>query len=387
MTGTKRIFAHIAALLLAFAAVGSLDSCIQPPLKLPAQEVIVDMPVVITDLEIVWEIDPEWKKDWYYGWDKTDEEIFGPLEYPDPFSYEVRRYFLGPEPGVKHSTKDSRTINTTSFRDHYQFGYYDMLFWSNVYSPEEAQVLTIDESDLDEVTASTTITRSISLKGQDNPANALYNQPEIFYSAYPRDIYISHYKEDYDYYDEKEGVWVKKIQATLTPLVYIYLVQVIMLNNDGRVKDVSGDCAISAFASGTSVNSGHTFNDPCMVYFNARMKKDLDYKGANVDIIGAKLTTFGLCDMDRFQEGSGAGYKGTRAELPNFLFYELRMASGAVVPMSADVTDQCLAQSHGGVITVIIDCNDIVDPGGEGGNIFNPTVDDYEELEFEIPLG
>lgn len=372
----------LAALLMAVL----LTSCIEPPLKLPAQEVIVDMPIVITDLEVVWDIDTEWEKEWYYGWDAIDETIFGPLEYPDPFSFEVRRYFLGPQMRVPHTQVDKRTINSTHFRDKYQFGYYDMLLWSNIYSSEGVQVVTINEDNLDEVTASTTVTRSIRLKGETGPANALYNHPEIFYSAYPRDIYISHYPEDFDYYDEQEHLWVKKIKTTLTPLVYIYLVQVILLNNDGRVVDVSGDCAISAFSSGTSVNTGHTFNNPCMVYFNSRMKKGLDYKGTTVDIIGAKFTTFGLCDMEGYTKGTGPIYSGSRTELPNYLFFELKLASSSVVAMKTEVTSQCLNQCHGGVITVIIDCHDIQDPGGGGGNIFNPEVEDYDELEFEIPM-
>lgn len=381
-----RMFTKYLRLLAVLFMTALHQSCIQPPLKLPAQEVIVDMPIVITDLDIVWDVDPDWKKEWYYGWDETDEKNFGPLEYPTPFSYEVRRYYLGSQMRVPHTRVDKRTINATTFRDKYQFGYYDMLLWSNIYSPEEVQVVTINEDDLDEVTASTTVTRSIMLKGETGPANALYNQPEIFYSSYPRDIYISHYPKDYDYFDEKEGIWVKKIHTTLTPLVYIYLVQVILLNNDGRVVDVSGDCAISAFSSGTCVNNGHTFNNPCMVYFNSRMKKKLDYKGQTVDIIGAKMTTFGLCDMDGYTKGSGPVYDGSRPELPNYLYYELRMGSGSIVAMKAEVTDQCQAQAHGGVITVIVDCHDIPDPGGGGGNIFNPEVEDYDELEFEIPM-
>lgn len=375
MATLRHIFTALATLL----AAALVNSCIQPPLVLPAEEVIVEDPMIIIDIEVDTKVDPEWRKDWCYGWDALDEELFGSLEYPEPKSFEIRRYFLGDKPAGKHTEKEDRTINNTStYRDNYRFGYYDLLFWSKVVGSEGEQVLLIDESDLEDVKATTSVTHSINLKGQDGPANALYNQPEIIYSAYPRDIYISHYKEDYDYYDEATGVWVKKIKETLTPIVYMYLVQIILENNDGRVKDVSGDCAISAFANATSVNTGHTSSEPCLVYFNSRMKKDLDYKGKNVDIIGAKFTTFGLPDTDR---------KAGPWELPNFLYYELRMASGAILPMTAEVSLQCQAQPHGGVITIVVDCNDIDDPGGHGGSIFNPTVDDYEELEYEIPLG
>lgn len=381
-----RLTTYIRTLAVLLAAV-LMSSCIEPKLRLPAQEVIVDMPIVITDLELVWNIDPDWKKHWYYGWDETDEMIFGKWEYPAPRTYEVRRYFLGEVPGVKHTTVDPFTIDRTTFRRTYTFGFYDMLIWSNIYSPEGEQVVTIDESDLDEVRASTTITRSISLNSVSSKATALFNQPEPFYSAYPQAIKISHYKEDYDYFDEEARVWVKKIKADMQPLVYVYLVQIILTNNDGRVKGVTGECAISAFATGTSVNTGHTTNEPCMVYFNSRMKKGMDYEGQTVDIIGGRLTTYGLCDMDGYLVDTRAQYTGTRGDLPNYLFYELQMASGNVKTFQVEVTDQCQAQAHGGVITIIVDASKIDDEDpGKGGSIFNPVVGDYDEVVVDIPM-
>ena len=56
-------------LLLSLLLVG----CIEPPLHLPADDVLVDMPIVVTDLEIVWNVDVDWQTDWHYGWDEMDE--------------------------------------------------------------------------------------------------------------------------------------------------------------------------------------------------------------------------------------------------------------------------------------------------------------------------
>ena len=89
------------------------------------------------------------------------------------------------------------------------FGYYDLLFWSNIDSPTMSQVLQIDESDINEVTATTTVTRGLLRDSDPLAVTGLFNQPEIFYSAYERDIHISRNKEDYDYFDEEEGVLVK----------------------------------------------------------------------------------------------------------------------------------------------------------------------------------
>lgn len=374
-------------LALVFVLAG-MTSCIEPPLHLPAQEVVTEMPLVVTDLQIVWNIDASWYAHWYYGWDSKDEELFGDVAYPDPTNFEVRRYFLGEKPRVPHDEWDGFTIYAKSFRRTYQFGYYDLLLWSNIDSPDGTQVVTINESNLDEVTASTTVTRSIGLSRADNRATALYNQPEIFYSTYPRDIHITRNKEDYDYYNEEEGVWVKHIDCVMDPLVYIYLVQVILQHNDGRVKGISGDCAISAMASGTSVNTGHTFDDPCMVYFNTRMKTGIDVEGETCDIIGGKLTTYGLCDMDGYTSDTRAEYHGTRAELPNYLYFDLNMSGGTVQTVRREVTKQCQSQCHGGVITVYVDCRELDDPHESGGqgSLFNPTVEDYDELVYDIPM-
>lgn len=379
---------RLKVLLLLLTVAAGVTSCIEPPLKLPAQEVLVDLPLVVTDIDVVWDVDVDWEHDWFYGWDKEDERLWGPIAYPYPTNFEVRRYFLGNTPNVAHNQVDGFTIYGKSFKRTYEFGYYDMLVWSNIDSEDGTQVVLVNEDNLDEVTATTTVSRALALSRTESRANALYNQPEVFYSAYPRNIFISRNMEDYDYFDEQQNVWVKHVNCTLEPLVYIYLVQIILYNNDGRVRSINGDCAISAFASGTSVNTAHTFNDPCMVYFNTRLKRNLPVKGRTADVIGGKLTTYGLCDMEGYHADSRAEYHGSRSELPNYLYFELNMSNGSVQSIRREVTRQCQAQCHGGIITIEIDCNELDNPVVDGqGSLFHPVVEDYEELIFDIPIG
>ena len=378
-----------------FFSLFTLSSCIEPPLELPAEEIMIELPAVMTEvkLDVVWNVNVDWATQWHYPWDHTDDELFGKLEYPMPTNYEVRRYFIGEEPGLPHTLAgmDGFTIYDTKFRRTYEFGYYDLLLWSNIDSEDNTQVVEINEDNLEEVTATTTITRSASLhtRADDDRPTALYNQPEVFYSAYKKDIHISRNFDEYDYYDEEEGIWVMEIEAKPIPLVYIYLVQIIIYNNeDESIKGINGDCAISAMANGTSVNTGHTSNTPCMVYFNTRMKKDIDVKGRTADVIGGKLTTYGLCDMEGYEPGSRAQYSGSRSELPNYLYVEYNMSGGTVQTVRYDVTEQCQSQCHGGLITIEIDAHDIPNPASEpgAGSIFNPVVEDYEELSYDIPL-
>lgn len=388
-------------------AVVGLTSCIEPPLKLPAEVIGMNVPpLILLDLDVVWNIDVDWRKHWYYGWDELDRQLWGEIDYPMPTSYELRRYYQGDTPGRPHRAPDEYTIFGTRFRRTYNFGYYDMLIWSNIDSEDGTQVVTIDERDYDNVTASTTVTRGMTrvstattvttgttvLTGTSGSTTVtgLFNQPEIFYSDDVRDVFVSQNPEDYDYYDEVEKCWIKHLNSELEPLVYIYLVQVILYNNNGRIRGCTGDNALSSLASGTSVNTGHTWDRPVLVYYGSRFKQDIDVRGRQADIIGGKLTTYGLCDMDSYGATRySSQYTGTRTDLTNFLYVDVVFANGVTSTLQVDVTDQCQAQAHGGVITVEIDVNDIeipTPPTSGSGSLFVPTVEDYEEVIFDIQM-
>lgn len=397
---------NISACIVALSSLCTVSSCIEPPLHLPAEEVLVEIPKVLTELEVVWDIEVDWKTQWHYGWDELDKKLWGGLTYPEPTNFEVRRYYLGEQPSVPHTDADSITVFGNHFRRPFEFGYYDMLLWSNIDSKNQTQVLTIDESDLNEVHASTTISHGMSrvatrsecsnfnivtgVNYNTSLVTGLFNPPEAFYAAYPQNVYISRYKEDYDYYDETEHCWVKKIDCVLMPRVYIYLVQVIIKNNRSRrIKETSGNCAVSNLAAGTSVNSGHTWNMPVVVHFPSRMKHEIDFEGEKADIIGGKLTTFGLCDMPAYEQSRSPHYSGSRKELRNDLYVDIVFSNGAQQTLQIDVTDQVQQQAHGGVITVVIDANEIPDPPSPdpgSGSLFVPTVEDYDEIIYDIVM-
>lgn len=386
----------VCKVLIATAVVmGSAVSCIQPPLHLPGQELQMRMPKVETELSVIWDFEVSLDTTWYYGWDATDDSIWGHIGYPMPKSYEVHRYYKGANPVSWHSSVDAFSIRSNKFRRYFQFGYYDMLFYSEVESKDGTQVLVMHET-LDSVTATTTGTRGLSrslfrskaTESDTTGAVGLLNQPEIFYGAYPENIYISPNLEDYEY-DPVEDLYIKHIDARLRPLVYIYLVQFVLFNNeDGKIKAVNGNAALSSMASSTNVNTGHTGNKPAVVYFNTRMKKNLTVRGRKSDVIGGKLTTFGLCDNEPYTR-SGAMYGGSRSNLRNKLYFDLIWKNDGIRTYEFDVTDQCLSQAHGGILTVWIDCAALTppDPGPSStGSLFIPTVEDYDEVywEFEI---
>ena len=367
-------------LALVVALIPMLNSCyIEPPLRLPGEDVVIEVPMVLQELDVVWEIDVSWKAHWIYGWDDEDSALWGPITYPEPTNFEIRRYFLGAEPSVPHSEVDAFTIWEPRFQKKFNFGYYDILVWSNIDSEDHTQVLIINEKDLDNVIA-TTSTQSAKLYGPSS-SSKLYNQPEIFYSAIEKDIHITNDPKDYDYYDEENNVWVMKLEATLQPLVYIYLVQVVLHNNKGRVTGVPEYCAITGLSRQVNVTTAQTGLADITVLFGMRLKKDL-YKGSElVDVLGGKLTTFGLCGMDPWQSSRGASYKGSRADVDNDFAVSMRFANGADSTYYYNVTDQFQRQCHGGLITIDIDVDSLkiptnTNPSG-GGSGFDPKVEEY----------
>ena len=394
----RRVYLYIYS-MVALCLSPLLTSCIEPPLHLPGQEVLTEVPIVETELSVVWNIDTDWTTSWYYGWDSQDDDIWGSIGYTEPTSYQVRRYFTGDNPDGPHNDIDAFSITGTSFRRFFSFGYYDILFWSDIDSKDGTQVLVFNEQP-DSVVATTTGTRGLlrsftRLVGstelpESGEIVGLRNQPEPFFAAYPQNIYISKDLKDY-IYNEKENVYVKKIETELRPLVYIYLVQIILKNNDGRVKGINGNAAMSSMASGVNVNTGHTNNHPSIIYFNTRLKQNIEVEGQPCDIIGGKFTTFGLCDMGPYTR-SGNIYRGSRGELNNYLFFDLVFSNNGTKTYSIDVTDQCQKQAHGGVVTVIIDCSQLElpeapeDPTSGTGSLFVPSVEDYKDVFWEIEL-
>ena len=103
------------------------------------------------------------------------------------------------------------------------------------------------------------------------------------------------------------------------------------------------------------------------------------------DIIGGKLTTFGLCDNEPFTR-SGALYAGSRSNLRNYLYYDLIWQDGQVKTYEFDVTDQCHAQAHGGILTVWIDCSKLTPPdplpSGTGSNLKTIKYNDEKSNYF-----
>lgn len=380
---------HITTYLLLFLATFSITSCIEPPLHLPGQEMKIILPQVDTDIDVAWDVHTDVQVKYHFGWDETDAALWDSLEYPMPKLIEVRRYYTGENPDGAIVGKDGFTIDTPSFRKYFQFGYYNLLFWSDVDFKGESPNVQIDESNPNNVIAYTNGSKGFNGRSENDDAIiGLHDQPEMMYGAYPKDVHISENLNDYEY-DAENNVYIKHIEAILKPLVYMYLVQIVLHNNESIVQDVDGNAAITSLARGTIVNTGHTLDDACMVYMPTRMKKGIKIDGEEVDIVGGRLNTFGLCDMERYDSNNGTTYQGGRSDLHNYIYFDLTLADGTVKTYRRDITDQMKKQAYGGIITIDIDCMQL-EPEYQSElkmeSLFLPTIEDYKEViwHFEI---
>lgn len=384
---SKGIHRHItAAAAAALLLMGAAACTIQPPLHLPEGDIEVNLPEVAVDIEAVWAADTDWRADWHYGWDTGDEALFGSLSYPEPTDWHVRLMPLGDDPDAAYTTIEKLLIQGSSFRRRLAYGYHDILFWNYIYTPDGTQATTFDESDPAAVYASSSGTRIGYMPPAGRGAEVM-NNPDPFWSGMERAFYVSRILDDYDYYDPERRVWVMQLTTRACPMAYIYLVQVVVYNNRGRIIGLTDYPAISSLAQGVTLNSGRTSDTEAIVVFPMRMKSGRPTPAGEADIFGGKLTTYGLCGMDSWLKAPDPAYQGSHPSRQNLLSLSMRFVNSTDSVYNYDITRQLQRHCHGGVITVEIDADTIRIPtSANAGSSFNPVVDDPDEEFIDIPF-
>jgi hypothetical protein len=190
---------------------------------------------------------------------------------------------------------------------------------------------------------------------------------------------------------------VKKLNMTLVPITYIYLTQVIIHHNYGRVTSTDGISNLSGFARTTTLNSGIAGSDAITVYYGSRLKKDLPYvpysitsvdpeagTGAErVDVVGGRLMTFGICN----QNGNRITRQVEVADKHrHYMDVVMQFNNGMDSTFVFDVTDQVRRRYRGGVITVELDMDTIPIPSRSGGSGFDAVVVEPDSVTHVIEM-
>lgn len=349
----------------------------------------INLPVVNLSLETYWdylinfEQQYDWHAEWYYGWDETDEQLFGRLGYTEPGSFQLRRYYTGSEPGGRHTSVITNTIKGNSFKGRFNWGFWDILVWNDINTPDGVQSLIFDEqTTLERVTAFTNQTMNPSYYQAPRYTHS-FNQPEDLFSAYDHSIEINRDLRGF-VYDPENDEYILKLNMTLEPITYIYLAQVILHHNRNRIVGVDGAANLSGFGRSTNVNTGIADMDPVTVYFNTRLKNNCNKNGEVVDIVGGRLMTFGICGMNA---NRAKKREEVRDEQPHFLDLTMQFNNGMDSTFVFDVTEQVRNRWKGGVITIELDLDTVPVPSRSGGSAFDAIVKDFEDggtHEFDL---
>ena len=408
ITSCKDVASHKACSAITamcfFVSALSLTSCVREPdlhLHEGNKDITMDLPAVDLDLNVLWDYlfdyntEYDWQAEWLYGWDDTDKQLFGKLDYSEPTSFNIRRYFTGDVALGTHEAPYSHHITGNTLSARYDYGFWDILAWNDIQTSDGVQSVRIDENTTyDYVTASTGETMIPSRYNGTRFTRAFY-QPEELFAGYEGGIEINHNLDGFTF-DENRNCWVRKLEMELQPVTYLYLVQVILHhNNNGRriITAVDGNANLSGMARTVKLNTGVTGTDAITVNFGTRLKKDInDKSGDKVDIVGGKVLTFGIPDLNPHRLNTRAYTsslsKVRDADLGNrhYLDVTMQFYNGKDSTFVFDVTDQVRRLFRGGVITVELDMDKVPIPSQSGGSAFDAVVKDWEEKEWEFEM-
>ena len=373
-------FRHILPLLLAV----SLTACrIDPPLHLrKAVDVEIELDTRV-DIGALWQTD--WESRWEYAWDETSN---GPLGYEMPASMRVHSYSYDAngEPVAHHIHNFAGLQSRIQLTE----GLYDFQFHNN----DSEAILFQSNGDFDDIYAYTreiskglqpsklvktlsqksgAVPASITTKAASEQTRAFEDDPVVLmpdclYSLYMEKKEITDNLEEYEYIN---GRYIYRITGEMHPAAFIYLVQVRLHNNNGRVIGSAGGAALTGMAEGVDLNTDRTSTSLVAVPMDIRIDRATD-----PDLMGARLLTFGIPGCNPFDRASVAA---SRSE--HYLVLSIAYSDGGFKNIHVDVTDQVRALPTGGVITVDLDVNDFPPEEGrqgEGGG-FNALVGGWEE--------
>ncbi len=384
-----RMKKYIAMVLPVVGMLMMLTGCERKPeLHLDySGNIVTNLPIVELELDVFWDYGTDtetgynWRSEWYYGWDDEDKALFGEIGYTKPSAFQIRRYYTGEVPYALHTSVLSDVISGYTYSAAFDWGYWDLLAWNEITTPDGIQSLRLDEqTTLEYVTAYTGQTMNAARYQAPKYTRSFY-QPEGLFSAYTQAVEINKNLDGFTY-DASRDVWVKQLQMMLTPITYIYLTQVIIHHNNGRITGVDGNANLSGMARSVNMNTGVTGSDAVTVYYNVRFKKGCDMNGESVDIAGGRLMSFGMCNVN-----------GSRAEetvddgTHHYMDVHMQFNNGMDSTFVFDVTKQVQKRYKGGVITVELDADTIKIPTRKGGSGFDAVVKDFEDggtHEFEM---
>ena len=296
------------------------------------------------DLDLLWGED--WKTDWQYDWDSSDT-TYGTLGYSTPEIFKGTIYNLDANTGKRYSNffklfglnENPATLPSG--------GKYDML----LYNTDTENIIFQASDDFEKYTASTTITPF----GFDSLGVAYkhLDEPDELLGALVTGVDLS-----------KPSTDSMEIDVELNPYSIIYLIQVVILNNDDdqemQAIGASG-ITITGLSQGVDLFTRKTFDKTILIttedikplqnHANVRLEDGTVVE--NADILAARMLTWGLPGINPMAPTKN----GSKAAVvnQNFIGIEVTLRNGRPYTVSYEITEQLRNKPAGGVLTVSVD--------------------------------
>ena len=396
-------------IILVFAMVLLFgNSCERKDLYLRVDQTQISVEMYDVRLDLLWGID--WETEWQYAWNESVQD-FGTIGYTKPELIKSTIYNVDRNSGKRYSSF-IKILDSNGGRISLTAGsVYDMLFYN--FGTEYTSFYQSD--DYETYTASTRVssqsswvrTRAESETSEmpDTTKNYTdYNQPDELFGSLATDLAISEDPSSYDKeYDEYGNItYIYKVDAALRPYSFVYMFQVIILNNnfDGKGNYFTGGkgITVTGLSQGVDLFTRKTFNNtisistddvkPMQKHYDIRLEDDTQIDSA--DIIATRMLTWGLPGIVPI-ETTKAGTKAVELD-KNYIGVGLTLRNGYTYTVTKDITEQMHNKPAGGVITIYIDAADvpqeIIDqrPQTTGGG-FNANVEDWNnEINAEITI-
>ena len=406
-----------ALLLPAVALLMVVTSCERKPLYMPVDNRW--MPVKIYDMQIdlLWGLD--WQAEWQYIWDEQPEMYggLGKLGYTIPEWVRAFIYDIDPV-SKKRVSQFSQNFTAKGGTVRLLAGnWYDMLF----YNAGTEYINFLPDPNFEYYGATTrsstratyiphTRADEIDPSFYEMPDTAKtyidYQQPDELFGVFMRDLYVSSDPDMYDKVLDDEGniIYVYKINALLSPYTFIYLVQVMLVNNydetsnQPRVKGCRG-ITLTGLSQGVELydrigwtNTVSVTTDDIKELQTHRPLTLPDGTSADGDIFATRVLTWGLPGLDPIQARHELDDYGVLPQLQEDCYAGLGLVlrGGATFSVSRKISEQMAKHPAGGVITIVIDAgqipDEIVDQKQEtGGGGFDASVQGWDnEYNSEI---
>lgn len=400
-------------------------SCERKDLWLRQDQATIEIAIYDIRLDLLWGI--EWQAQWQYSW---DAEMYGDIGYTKPEYIRASIYELDQQNGMKRMSPYTKNFPVGGGRVTLKTdAWYDMLFYnagteytlfqqSANYDYYDASTRTSDYSPV--ITRGSEETRD----GIEVPKDyTSYKQPDELFGTFIQDLEVSSDPDLYDkYQDETTGeiIYLYNVKAEMMPYSYIYMLQVMVLNNTDSIGEIislkrntsTGDTirygatgmTLTGLAQGVELFSRKTFDRSCSVTIDESsihpVKKTQlltlpDGSKAMGDIFAARMLTWGLPGIVPMTEWEAvkAGTSATTYKDRNKLGIRFYLRNGYTHTEVFDVSEQMRKHPCGGIITVVIDARESVSDEElnqkttSSGGGFNASVENWQnEVNADVTI-